>query len=243
MADDHDAMMRELESEVRREQMAKLWDRYGVYAIALAALIVIGVGGFKFWEARTLAASQSAGARYQAAIELTDQGKTEEAREAFEAIVRDAPAGYATLARLQLAGETAAAGNSAEALAAYEAIAADDGVDSLLRQYARLQTAVLKVDTADFTEMQNRLTPLLDENNAWRHSARELLGLSAYRAGRLEEARQLFLELAADDKTPPSVRERAGLVMGLITAAEAQQAAPPAQPAAGTPAAEPPKVQ
>jgi len=101
----------------------------------------------------------------------------------------------------------------------------------------------LIVDTADFTEMQNRLTPLLDENNAWRFSARELLGLSAYRTGRLEEARQLFLELAANQKTPPAIRERAGLMMGLITSAEAQQSAPATQPAASTPAAEPPKVQ
>ncbi len=243
MADDRDAMVRELESEVRREQMAKLWDRYGLYAIAAVALIIIGVGGFKWWEARSLAAAEAAGARYQAAVELAEEGKDEEARQAFEAMVRDAPASYATLARLQLAGEAANSGKTAEALAAYEAIAADGSVDSLIRQYAQLQSAALKVDSADFTEIKNRLTPLLAEDNAWRFSARELLGLSAYRAGRLEEARQIFLELAADQKTPPSVRERAGLVMGLITSAEAQQAAPAAQPAPATPPADTPKVQ
>ncbi|MCL4766079.1 MAG: tetratricopeptide repeat protein [Hyphomicrobiaceae bacterium] len=243
MADDRDAMMRELESEVRREQMAKLWDRYGVYVIAVVALLIVGVGGFKWWEARSLAAAETAGARYQAAVQLAEAGKGDEARQAFEAMARDAPSGYAALARLQLAGEAAAAGKTADALAAYEGIAGDGSVDLLLRQYAQLQSAALKVDTADFTEMKNRLTPLLAENNAWRFSARELLGLSAYRAGRLEESRQVFLELAADQKTPPSVRERAGLFMGLITSAEAQRAAPPAQPAAGTPPAETPKVQ
>lgn len=243
MADDRDPILRELESEVRREQMAKLWDRYGIYVIAVAVLIVVGVGGYKWWDARTIAAAQQAGARYQAAMQLAEQGKSAEARQAFEAMVRDAPSGYATLARLQLAGEAASAGNTEEAITAYEAVAADGSVDELLRQYARLQTASLKLDTADFTEMENRLTPLMGEDNAWRHSARELLGLSAYRAGRLEEARQLFLELAADQNTPPSIRERAGLIMGLITSAEAQQAVGAAQPASGTSPPEAPKVQ
>lgn len=243
MADDRDAMMRELETEVRREQLAKLWDRFGVYLLAIAALIVLGVGGYKWWEARSLAAAEEAGARYRAAVQLAEQGKGDEARQAFEAMVRDAPSGYAALARLQIAGEAASEGKTAEALAAFEAIAGDGGVDSLLRQYAQLQSAALKVDTADFTELQNRLTPLLTENNPWRHGARELLGLSAYRAGLLEEARQLYLELAADQKTPPSIRERAGLLMGLITSAEAQQAAAASPQPTGTPPAEPPKVQ
>jgi len=242
MAEDRDPILRELESEVRREQLAKLWDRYGLYAVALAVVIVLGVGGYQWWQARSLAASQEAGARYQAAVQLAEQGKTEEARKALESIVQEGPAGYASLARLQLAGEAASAGKKDEALAAYEAIAADSGVDQLMRQYAELQIASLKVDTADFTEMQNRLTPLTGENNAWRHSARELLGLSAYRAGRLEEARQIFLELAADQQTPPSVRERSGIIMGLITSAEAQQAAQAGQ-AGGAPSAEAPKVQ
>lgn len=242
MAEDRDPILRELESEVRREQLAKLWDRYGLYVVALAVVIVLGVGGYQWWQARSLAASQEAGARYQAAVQLAEQGKTEEARKALESIVQEGPAGYASLARLQLAGEAASAGKKDEALAAYEAIAADSGVDQLMRQYAELQIASLKVDTADFTEMQNRLTPLTGENNAWRHSARELLGLSAYRAGRLEEARQIFLELAADQQTPPSVRERSGIIMGLITSAEAQQAAQAGQ-AGGAPSAEAPKVQ
>lgn len=242
MAEDRDPLLRELESEVRREQLAKLWDRYGIYVVGLAAAIVLGVGGYQWWQARTLAAAQEAGARYQAAIQLAQQGKTEESRQALEAIVRDGPAGYATLARLQLAGEAASAGKKDEALTIYEAIAGNSGADLLLRQYAELQIASLKVDTADFTEIQNRLTPLTGGNNAWRHSARELLGLSAYRAGRLEEAKQIFLELAADQQTPPSIRERAGIIMGLITSAEAQQAAQSGQ-AGGAPSAETPKVQ
>lgn len=239
MADEPDPMMREINDELRREQMAKLWDLYGIYAIIVAVLIIVGAGGYKWWEAHSLAAAQAAGARYETALQLADDGKNDEARQALEAMVKDAPAGYAALARLQLAGKSAAAGNKAEAQSLYDSLAADTSVDQLLRDYARLQSAALILDTADFTEMQNRLNPLMGESNAWRYSARELLGLAAYRAGRLDEARQTFLGLAADQKTPVSMRERVNLVMGLITAAEAAAAPAAAQPAAGGAPAEP----
>ena len=242
MADVPDPMMREINNEIRREQMAKLWDSYGVYAIIVAALIIVGVGGSQWWESRKIAAAQEAGARYEMALQLTQEGKAEEARQVFEAMAKDSPAGYAALARLHVAGAAAAAGNKAEAQAAFDAVAADSSIDQLLRDYARLQSVALIVDTADFTEVQNRLNPLLGDSNAWRQSARELLGLAAYRAGRLDDARQTFLGLAADEKTPASMRERANLVMGLISAAEAATSA--AQPAAGgAPAAQTPKVQ
>ena len=242
MADVPDPMMREINEEIRREQMAKLWDAYGVYAIIVAALIIVGVGGSQWWESRKIAASQAAGARYETALQLAQEGKAGEAQQVFEAMAKDAPAGYAALARLHVAGASAAAGKKKEAQAAFDAVAADTTVDQLLRDYARLQSVALIVDTADFTEIQNRLNPLLGDLNAWRHSARELLGLAAYRAGRLDDARQTFLSLAADEKTPASMRERANLIMGLISAADASASAP--QPAAGgAPAAPTPKMQ
>jgi hypothetical protein len=240
MANDRDAMLREIDSELRRDQLMKMWDRYGVYVIAGVALLFASVAGFKWWEGNRIAAAQQAGARYEAALLLQSEGKSDEARQALQAIVKDAPANYAALARLQLAAKANTAGNKDEALAIYEDIAAGGQVDPLLRDYARLQSAALKLDTADFTEMQNRLNPLMAAGNAWSLSARELFGLAAYRAGRMEEARQTFLELAADPKTPASMRERVGLVMALITAAEGSQGAPAA---GGAPAEAAPKVQ
>lgn len=243
MANDRDIMFREIEGELRREQMARLWDRYGVYAIILTVLLIAGVGGYQWWTASSISASQQAGARYEAAVLLQQQGKAGESRQAFEELAKSSPASYEALARMQLAAAANAAGNTDEALAAYDGIVANAKVDQTLRDYARLQSAALKLDTADFTEMQNRLTPLLAETNAWRHGARELLGLSAYRAGQLDDARQTFLELAADQKTPASMRERVGVMMALITSAEAAKAAPAAQPAAGGAPAEAPKGQ
>ena len=40
----------EVDEEVRREQLKKLWERYSIHFIALAVLIVAAVGGWRGYE-------------------------------------------------------------------------------------------------------------------------------------------------------------------------------------------------
>lgn len=227
MADQHDTLVRQVDEELRRERLERLWEQYGLYMIAAAALIVVGVAGYKWWESRSIAAAEAAGFRYQAADVLAHSGRADEARAAFRVIAEDGPSGYALLARLKLAGDAAKAGKREEAAAAYDALGKDTSIDPVFRDFSRLQAAALKLDSADWTETQNRLNDLIGEESAWRYSARELLGLAAYRAGKLDEARQALAALTTDPKVPPSIRERAGSVMGLVVASELGKLSPP----------------
>ncbi len=161
MVDKNDPLFREVDEELRREQMAKLWEKYGVYVIAAASLIVAFVGGFKFWESRQLALAQEAGgAEYEAARQLSSTGKADEAAKAFEAIAQSGQAGYAALAELTLAGSQLKAGRPQDALAIFEKLAKDPSADPLLSSFAAVQAASLRLGDADFAEMQNRLNPL-----------------------------------------------------------------------------------
>ena len=200
MADDRDSLLREVDEELRREQMQKLWERYNGLILGVAALIVVGVGGYKFLESRRIAAAEAAGAEFAAALQLSEQTKADDATKAFEKIAQSGPAGYAALAKLHVAGAHAKAGRKAEAVAAYQSIINDGAADSLLKNFAQLQIASLKVGDGDFTEQQNWLTPLAGEDSAFKITARELLGLSAFKAGKLDEARKYFEPLLIDPK-------------------------------------------
>jgi hypothetical protein len=145
------------------------------------------------------------------------QKRTAEARKALDDIAANGPSGYAALAKLQIAAADRAAGRTKEALEAYEQLTRQGGVDPLLADYARLQIAMLSLDSASWTEMQNRLTALTAESNAWRFSARELLGLAAMKSGRTQEARDEFQRLVGDRNVPVGVSERARLMMALLT--------------------------
>ena len=237
MIDQRDSLAREVDEELRREQLLKLWEKYGTYVVAAVVLIVVGVGGVKYYQYRTTVAAEAAGARLAAATRRPAAETSAEAQKILQEIGASGPAGYATLARFRLAAADREAGRFAEAAAAYEAIANAGAGDRLLTDYARLQAASLKVDTAGFTDMQNRLNDLAADGNPWRASARELLGLAALKAGKTETARQEFQRLLGDRDTPPSIAERARIMMAMLTEAELSAPAPAAKQPGPTPGA------
>jgi hypothetical protein len=75
------------------------------------------------------------------------------------------------------------------------------------------------------------------DDSPWRYSARELLGLAAYRAGKNNEARTILTPLFVDQGAPQTITERAQIVMAEIAASEiaSKAAAAPASGAAATP--------
>lgn len=226
MADQSDTFMREVQEEMRRERLAQLWDRYGIIGIGLAVALVLGVAFYQYSHSANLAAREKAGREFEAAALLARDGKTQAAQQAFEAMVKSAPGGYGALARLRAAGALVAEDKRAEAVTAYDAVAKDTGADVLLRDFAAMQAALLRVDAADWTEMQNRLKDLTIDSNAWRAPARELLGLAALKAGRQDEARKAFEQVLADTSAPPSTAERSRVMMTILTEAAVAKMAP-----------------
>lgn len=220
MAEEHDSLLREVEQEIRRERMEKIWQRYNGLIFAAAALIILAVAGYKYLETRRIAAEQTAGAEYSAAQTLADEKKKTEAEAAFKKLAEDGPSGYASLAKLQVAGALVKDGKIDDAVAAYDALAKDSGADNLLKSFAQLQAASLRMPNADYAEIQNRLTPLAEDGAPFSRSARELLGIAAYKAGKYDEARKQLEPLLTDPTVSPTLQERVNVVMADIAAAE-----------------------
>jgi hypothetical protein len=242
MVDNNDALFREVNEELRREQFARLWQRYGTYIIGLAALIIVAVAGAKMWESQRAASANAAGAEYEAASELMAAGKTEEAAKAFDAITANGPAGYASLAALSEAGAYLKLDKREEALATFDKLAESASTDKLIADFARIQAASLRLGEADFTEMQNRLKPLTADASPWRYTARELLGTAAVQAGKLDEAREILTPLLADPGLSRSASERIDRLMARLATSElaTKPAAAPEAPATPAPATDTP---
>ena len=150
---------------------------------------------------------------------MEDGAAAAKAREMLTALADSGPEGYRVLARFQLAAAAAKAGETDKAVADYDALATDSRVDPILQGHATLQAAALRLDKADYAEMERRLKGLVDSGSAWRFSARELLGLSAYRLNNMREAERQFSELVGDQGTPSNLRERADMMLALIVGA------------------------
>jgi len=217
------SFFREVDEAVRQERYKALWDRYGVFILILAAAVIAGVAAYKGWTYWTERQAKEAGTEYTQALTLETAADPDKAREAFEALAKDGPAGYRVLSRFQLAAADAKAGEMDKAVAAYDALATDGRVDPILQGLAKVQAATLRVDTADYAEMERRLNGLVEDNSRWRFSARELLGLSAYQHKDMRAAEEQFSALLADQNTPPNLRERANMMLALIVSSTPSQ--------------------
>jgi hypothetical protein len=203
----------EVDEEVRREKLQKLWERYGNYVVAAAVLVVAAVGawrGYEYWEGRRAAV---AGAAYDVAAKLADEGKHDEAEAAFAKLVSDGTAGYRVLARLREAAQIAARDPKA-AVAAYDKIAGES-TGPLVGELASIRAALLLVDTAKLDEMTQRLEPLAQPSGTFRHTAREMLALSAWRNGDTAAMRRWTDAAKNDLEAPAGVRQRMEVLASL----------------------------
>jgi hypothetical protein len=214
MSDSH--FIREIDEELRRDRLLKLWESYGAYAIAATFLVVATTAGWRGWEWYQTREGVKAGSRFEAALVLAESGKHAEAEQEFAAIAKDANWGYRLLSRMRLAAETGARDAAAGAVA-YDAIAADGSIDAAIRDVARLRAAFLLLDTAQAAEIASRIEPLMVPASPFRFSARETLALARYKAGEREAARAMFAELAVDPETPPALRNRAEVMQALAS--------------------------
>ena len=205
----------EVQEEVRREQLRKLWERYSTLIVAVAFLIVAGVGGWRgyvYWEGKR---AQEAGARFEAAVALADQNKSAEAEAAFLEIAKEAPSGYRTLAKFRAAAEVAER-DAAAAVKLYDEIAVDRNATAAQQDLAALRAGALLVDTAPFADIKARLEPLTGPNRAYRHSARELLAVSAWRNKDMAAARQWIDTINTDVLSPQTLRSRMEALQALL---------------------------
>jgi hypothetical protein len=205
----------EVDEEVRRDQLKKLWDKYSIYIVAGALLIIAGVGGWRGYQYLEAKKAVEASAAFNRAVELSEQNKHAEAEAAFQDLAARAPSGYRMLARLRAAAE-AASRDSKAAAKMFDDIAADRSFGPETQDLARIRAAELLVDSSSYPDMLARLESSAAPGATFRHTAREMLALSAWRAGDTVAARKWLDMIANDGETPPGLRSRAEALQALL---------------------------
>jgi hypothetical protein len=211
-----DSFIREVEEDLRRDQIKALWNRFGNIVIAVAVLVVVATAGFRGYQYWTGQQAAKSGDAYIKAVELSGQGKQDEAVKQLEELAKSGSGDYPALARLRIAGEIEDKGDRAGAIAAFDAIATDTSFDEALRAVARLRAGLIAVDVENFDQVKARLEPMAAAGQPFRSLAREALGLSAWKSGANEEAAKWFKQIGDDAGATGDVRERAALMLDLL---------------------------
>ncbi|MDG4893713.1 MULTISPECIES: tetratricopeptide repeat protein [unclassified Mesorhizobium] len=211
-----DSFIREVNEEIRREQAQALWDRFGPAILGIAILIVLAtaaVVGYRYWDETR---ANRSGDAFSAALKLANDGKNDEAIAALDQLEKDGYGAYPLLARMRAATVKADKGDVDGAVKDFDAVAADGAIPAGIRDMARLRAALLLVDHGSFADVSSRVEALTADTNPLRHSAREALGLAAWKDGKSADALKLFDQISSDDGAPRNVRQRAQLMSELI---------------------------
>ena len=211
-----DSFIREVNEELRQDQFKSLWRRFGPIAIGAAVLLVVVTAGYVGYERWTSSRANASGDAFSQALELARQGENDEALAAFRDLEEGGYGSYPLLARMRAATVLAADGDTEGAVAAFDAIAADRSVTDVIADIARLRSGLLLVDHGSYTDVSARVETLTADGNALRHTAREALGLSAWKEGKRDDALQLFQQISGDAEAPRNTRQRAEMMIELI---------------------------
>ena len=218
MAFNDDSFIREVNEELRSDQMKGAVRRFGRYIIAIAVLIVLGTIGkvaYEYWDNTR---SSGAGDQFLAAMKLADENKTDEALAALDKLEKEGHGAYPVLARMRAATVQSQKGDNAGAIASFQAIAKDKSVPVAVQDAAKMRAGWLLIENGTYEQVSAAVEEMAVPGNAFRHSAREALGLAAYKAGNMAQARQWFQSIVDDVDSPRNVANRAHMMLDLITA-------------------------
>ena len=211
-----DLLIREVDEDLRQDQMNAMWKRYSNLFYGTAVAIVVAVAVSQGWHNWQTKQSLTASDKYVSAIALLDSGKKDDGLRELAGLGTDGTAGYRLLAKLKQADVLLSSGDVNGALAIYQAIGTDSQVDQIYRDMVKIKAAYISLDSTDPAVMDRQIEPLTAESNSWRFEAREIQALDAIKRGESTRAADLYKGLADDIVAPQGIRARAAEMLKIL---------------------------
>ena len=206
---DNEAFYREVDEELRREQMTSFWKRYGVMVIAGVVLLLVAIAGVIYWQHRQDLKAAEKGAALTQVIADIQVGQTKEAAAKLDAIAADAGPGYRAAALLTKADIAIQSGDDAAAVGLFKQVAADDDLPEAYRELALIRQTTVEFDTLAPAAVIERLAPMAKPGHPWFGSAGEMVALAHLKQNQPTKAGPIFAAMAKDEGVPESIRSRA----------------------------------
>lgn len=212
----------EVEEQLRSDRYKSLALKALPWVGALAAVAILGTGGWWGWTHYQQGQTDKASEAYQAALVNMRKVGPSGSFGAFETLSKTGSAGYKTLALMQMGGIRLEENKTADAVRYFDE-AAKLAPNPVLADEAGLNSALALLDTAPYKDLEARLTPLMGEKSPYRVQAKEALAFAKLRNGDLAGARADFVVLASSlDNSSDEVRQRAQAARDMIDSGSAK---------------------
>lgn len=226
----NEAFLREVDENLRRDQMEMFAKRYGKWLVVFVVLFLAAAGGYLYWQNRQQEQSAKLSEELTAIYNAIGAGKTEEAQKRLQPLQNSDADVVRSLALLTDAAIALEGNDRDTALDKYRALANDKGAPDAYRNLALLRSTALEFDALKPEEVVARLEPLTKPGNPWFGSAGELTGMAYLKQGQKHRAGRLFAAIAEDKQVPITMRNRAVQIAGTLGVDASAAIQQPGQP-------------
>ena len=210
------AFLREVDDELRRDQMAKAARRYGVAVLGVVVAALLGFGGWLIWQSHEQSVAGEQGAALSKAYDDLGGAHPDTARAALDTLARSHAAGYRALALMSEGDLLLQKKDVRGAAAKFAAVAADTSIGQPFRDLALVRQTTAEFDTVKPDVVVARLRGIATKGNPWFGSAGELVAISYLRMGRRDLAGTLYGQIAKDPDMVETMRQRAVQMAGIL---------------------------
>ncbi|ALE04090.1 tetratricopeptide repeat protein [Bartonella ancashensis] len=214
----YDSFVREVNEELRQEKIYTFWKRYGVFIIVALVMFVLTIVAYQIFSHRKLNKENAISDAFMKSIELIEEHHFGEAMQQLENVKASNLGGYPFLARLREASLMSERGDDAQAVKLFDAVASHKKAPLLLQKVAKVRAAYILVDTGTLDDVEKRVKDMANDIDPMRMSAREALGLAAYKAAKMDEAAYYFQKNAEESLLGLGITDRAKVMLELIQA-------------------------
>ncbi len=210
----NEAFLREVDDELRRDQMMTFWERYGRWTIAGIVVALAAFAGFLYWQHRQTEAAGVQGEQLQTAYDALGNSQPDQAATTLAPIAASNRDGYKALALMTQADILLSKQQDKAAAAKFAGIVADTSIAQPFRDLALIRQTTAEFDALKPQVVIERLRPLAVAGNPYFGSAGELVAMAYLNSGRKDLAGQMFGQIAKDETVPETIRQRAVQMAG-----------------------------
>jgi hypothetical protein len=214
--DPAEAFVREVDENLRRDQMAGMAKSYGKWIIAAVILFLAAVGGYLYWQHRQQAQAIAGSEELSVALDKIASGNVKGAQAELVPLSDSSSDVIRASAILGRAAMALRQNERKSAIDLYKQVAADSSLPQAYRDLATVRGTMTEFDSLKPEEVIARLAPLAQPGNPYFGSAGEMTGMAMLSKGDSNGAGQMFAKMAADKQVPESIRSRAVQIAGSL---------------------------
>ena len=207
--DPAESFVREVDENLRRDQLRDMAKSHGKWIVAAVILFLIAVGGYLFWKDRQAEKAMEQSEAMSAAIDKASAGDVKGASAALTPLTESSNDVVQASSKLAKAALALRQNDRKTAIELYKQMAADDGLSQPYRDLATVRGTMTEYDQLKPDEVIARLTPLAQPGKPFFGTAGEMVALAMLAKGDGNGAGQMFAKIAADRQVPESIRSRA----------------------------------